>query len=504
MSKGKRYNEEEKLNVKKVFAVIIAIIVLVIVGFMLKNILSKAKNTKPVEAVNYYALYQDAKWGIIGTNGETVINPMYQEIPIVIDKSKDVFLFTYDINEEDGTYKTKAVNKNNEQLFTNYDKVEALENYDSAENVWYEKNVLKVEKDGKWGLIDTDGKEISEIIYDNIKTLKGIQNSIIVEKEGKYGLLNCNGVKILDTNYSEILNFGDDYINGYITKNQDGKFGIVNVSGEQVLENNYEEIYNIYSDKYFVIGENGNQQLINKDKEKVLTENFDEIKQITSTGVIYVKDGKYGFMDFEGNIIIEANYDVLNEINTGIFLTQKDGKAGLIDKDKNEKVAFNFKNIYYNQKAGIYIAENEDLTQTLIDSNFQTKVVGILSELNTDKGYMKIKVDDSYKYYNFRFEEKNIKDIYVNNKIFVSKKDGKYGFIDTKENVVVDYIYDDATELNEYGFAAIKKDGLWGAIDKEGNIVIDPKYNLDENLKIDFIGKWHLGVDLNMNYYCDK
>ena len=504
MSKGKRYNEEEKLNVKKVFAVIIAIIVLVIVGFMLKNILSKAKNTKPVEAVNYYALYQDAKWGIIGTNGETVINPMYQEIPIVIDKSKDVFLFTYDINEEDGTYKTKAVNKNNEQLFTNYDKVEALENYDSAENVWYEKNVLKVEKDGKWGLIDTNGKEISEIIYDNIKTLKGIQNSIIVEKEGKYGLLNCNGVKILDTNYSEILNFGDDYINGYITKNQDGKFGIVNVSGEQVLENNYEEIYNIYSDKYFVIGENGNQQLINKDKEKVLTENFDEIKQITSTGVIYVKDGKYGFMDFEGNIIIEANYDVLNEINTGIFLTQKDGKAGLIDKDKNEKVAFNFKNIYYNQKAGIYIAENEDLTQTLIDSNFQTKVVGILSELNTDKGYMKIKVDDSYKYYNFRFEEKNIKDIYVNNKIFVSKKDGKYGFIDTKENVVVDYIYDDATELNEYGFAAIKKDGLWGAIDKEGNIVIDPKYNLDENLKIDFIGKWHLGVDLNMNYYCDK
>lgn len=504
MSKGKRYNEEEKLNVKKVFAVIIAIIVLVMVGFMLKNILSKAKNTKPVEAVNYYALYQDAKWGIIGTNGETVINPMYQEIPIVIDKSKDVFLFTYDINEEDGTYKTKAVNKNNEQLFTNYNKVEALENYDSAENVWYEKNVLKVEKDGKWGLIDTNGKEISEIIYDNIKTLKGIQNSIIVEKEGKYGLLNCNGVKILDTNYSEILNFGDDYINGYITKNQDGKFGIVNVSGEQVLENNYEEIYNIYSDKYFVIGENGNQQLINKDKEKVLTENFDEIKQITSTGVIYVKDGKYGFMDFEGNIIIEASYDVLNEINTGIFLTQKDGKAGLIDKDKNEKVAFNFKNIYYNQKAGIYIAENEDLTQTLIDSNFQTKVVGILSELNTDKGYMKIKVDDSYKYYNFRFEEKNIKDIYVNNKIFVSKKDGKYGFIDTKENVVVDYIYDDATELNEYGFAAIKKDGLWGAIDKEGNIVIDPKYNLDENLKIDFIGKWHLGVDLNMNYYCDK
>ena len=504
MSKGKRYSDEGKLNFKKVFAVIIAIIVIIMVGIMLKNILTKAKNTKPVEAVNYYAFYQDEKWGIIGTNGEIVINPMYQEIPIVIDKSKDIFLFTYDVNEEDGTYKTKVVNKNNEQILTNYDKVEALENYDFAENVWYEKNVLKVEKNGKWGLIDINGKEISEITYDSIKTLKGTENSIIVEKDGKYGLLNSKGIKILDTDYADILSFGDDYINGYITKNEEGKFGIVNVSGEQVLENNYEEIYNIYSDKYFVIGENGVQQLINKDKEPVLTENFDEIKQITSSGVVFIKNEKYGFMDFEGNIIIDAEYDVLNEINTGIFLTQQDEKAGLIDKDKNEKVAFNFKNIYYNKKAGIYIAENEDLTQTIIDSTFQTKVVGFLSELNTDSGYMKIKVDDKYKYYNFKFEEKNIKDILINNKIFVSKKDGKYGFVDAKENVVVDYIYDDATELNEYGFAGVKKDGLWGAINKEGNIVIEPKYNLDENLKIDFIGKWHLGMDLNMNYYCDK
>ena len=209
-------------------------------------------------------------------------------------------------------------------------------------------------------------------------------------------------------------------------------------------------------------------------------------------------------MDFEGNIIIETNYDILNEINTGVFLAQQDGKAGLIDKEKNEKVEFNFKNIYYNKKAGIYIAENEDLKQTIIDSNFETKVIGIISELNTDNGYMKIKVDDGYKYYNFKFEEKNIKDIYLNNKIFVSKKDGKYGFTDSKNETVVDYIYDDATELNNYGYAAVKKDGLWGAIDKEGNIVIEPTYNLDENLKIDFIGKWHLGMDLNMNYYCDK
>ena len=30
------------------------------------------------------------------------------------------------------------------------------------------------------------------------------------------------------------------------------------------------------------------------------------------------------------------------------------------------------------------------------------------------------------------------------------------------------------------------------------------KYNLENNLKIDFIGKWYLGEEIGVNYYCDK
>lgn len=134
------------------------------------------------------------------------------------------------------------------------------------------------------------------------------------------------------------------------------------------------------------------------------------------------------------------------------------------------------------------------------------KLVGILSELNTDDGYMKVKIEEenTYKYYNFKFEEKDRSEILPENKIYIAKENGKYGFVDNKQNKVVDYIYDDALEVNKYGFAAVKKDGLWGVIDSKGNTVIEPYYNLDENLVIDFIGKYHLGLDLNMNYYCDK
>ena len=66
---------------------------------------------------------------------------------------------------------------------------------------------------------------------------------------------------------------------------------------------------------------------------------------------------------------------------------------------------------------------------------------------------------------------------------------------------MVEYTYDDATEQNEYGYSAVKKDGKWGVINNKGEVIQEPIYNLDDYLIIDFIGKWHLGRDVNMNYY---
>lgn len=506
MSRGKRYSGEGKLNYKKVFAVIIAFIVIIVAIITIKNILSKAKNTNQAKATNYFALYKDEKWGVIGSNGEIVVEPSYQEMIIIVDSSKDVFLCTYDINEQDGSYKTKVINKTGEEIFTEFDKVEALENYDESGNLWYEENVLKVQNNGKWGLIDLSGKKLKSTDYDEITTLKGVKNSIILEKDGLVGLVNNKGAEILNTDYTQVKNFGEDYKNGYITVNSEDKYGLVNSSGKTILENKYDKIEPIYHDKYYAVVENGENKIINENGETVVTGDFGEIRQMATSGAVFVKNNKYGLMGFDGNIKINTTYEELKEINTDIFLAKKDGKMGVIDIQENEKIAFAYEEIAYDKKAGIYIADDENFNSSIIDSNFEVKLVGILSELNTEDGYMKLKIDseEDYKYYNFKFEEKTKTEILSSNKIFVSKQNDRYGFVDSKGNKVVDYIYDEALELNQYGFAAVKKDGKWGAIDSKGNTIIEPCYNLNDNLVIDFIGKYHLGLDLNMNYYCDK
>ena len=117
---------------------------------------------------------------------------------------------------------------------------------------------------------------------------------------------------------------------------------------------------------------------------------------------------------------------------------------------------------------------------------------------------MKIRVDGEYKYYNFRFEEKTNRELLTGNTLFLDKKDDKYGYVNKDGVVIVDYIYDDATEQNAFGYSSVKQNGMWGCIDSTGKVVIAPAYQLENNLMIEFIDKWYRGEDLNLDYYTDQ
>ena len=133
MGRGKRYETEGKLNYQKVLAVILAIAVIIMFIFIIKNVFNeREKLNKDYE---YFVLYSANKWGVINQEGEEVISPSYREMIVIPDKTKDVFICTYDINEESGEYKTKAINKKNEAIFTKYEQVEAISNIDKDNNV---------------------------------------------------------------------------------------------------------------------------------------------------------------------------------------------------------------------------------------------------------------------------------------------------------------------------------------------------------------------------------
>ena len=220
MGRGKRYNgSEHKLNMKKVVAVIIAILVIIMFIIILTKLAQpKAETTEKNVSMAYYTAFSNNKWGIIDSSGNTVIAPIYDEMIIVPNKEKAVFIVTYDVDYTNNTYKTKAVNEKNEQLFSTYEQVEVIQNYDKQNNIWYEKSCLKVKKNNKYGLTDLSGKVLLECNYDSIEPIIGVNSSLVTTKDGKKGLVSTTGSIIIENEYADIKALTGEYENGYIVK----------------------------------------------------------------------------------------------------------------------------------------------------------------------------------------------------------------------------------------------------------------------------------------------
>lgn len=504
-NKGKRHDEfrTRKLNVKKVIATIIAIIVFIMIIISLKNLLTVDKKNNDVSSLTtYISVLENNKWGVIDNKGNKIIDSSYDEMVVIPNENEDLFICTYDIDYNNETYKTKVLNKDKNEILTEYENVKPVENNDGS-NIWYEKNCLIFNKNEKFGLIDFEGKVLLEPIYDKIYALLGIENSIIIEKDGKKGLANSSaGQVIIEPIYDDIVSLTETYENGYIVKNDQNKYGVISSDKTQILDNKYDEIKKVASSNYYVVVENGALEIINKAGEIVLNSGFDSVEEIQADNFIIIKNGKYGVIDNKGNLLIPTEYNNLKFATPNSLIAEKDGKYGIINKDGSQGIEFKYDRISYINTADFFQAENSDFTTDIINRNLQTVLNSIyISEINIEDGYLRIRQNDEYKYYNFAFEEKTNKEILSTNTLFLVKENGKYGYENKNGDRIVDCIYDDAKEQNKYGFCAVKKDGLWGVLKSDGTVIVKPSKNLDNYLYIDFISEWYRYNDLTLNIY---
>lgn len=449
----------------QILAIIIILLLIPIIKITIDN-LNKNYKVEKVSKEKYFVLLTDNKTGIIDDKGEIVINPEYYEIHIP-NPSKPIFVCYYDYNEETGKCRTKVINSQGTELFTKYNDIDTINLNGIETTMPYEKNLLKYKKDNKYGLINLEGKVITNAIYDEIDGLSCKEGELLVKKDGKYGVLNNNGVELIKTKY--------DYISGdeYYTENDGYK-----LSG-------------------YIIGEK-------------------------------TKDGnRYGYMNKKQKILLNTEYSEMLRIgdisgedtDKNIFIiARKNGQCGLI---KNKKVIIDFKyqDIDYSGVENLFI-----LTRNTKLGVYDSKGKKVLStkyeEVIVNDNYIYTKDGEGERYYNLKGQEiekdsikkeeeneetetKNTADL-VNPTLIPKEKDGKWGFVDKNSNLKVDYIYDEVTAVNKYGYAGIKKDGKWGSIDEKGNVVQEPIYNLDELDEITFIGKYYKVIyDYKNIFYTD-
>ena len=355
-----------------------------------------------------------------------------------------------------------------------------------------------MKKTGQYGLINFSGDTILDPHFDKIETLKGVKNSFITTQNGKKGLVNAAGKQIIENQYEEIQSLGKN-TQAYIVK-ENNVYGVYHI-----LECQYDEIKPLGNQEFFCVKEGNKTKVIDASGKEVFTEKFDSIEAIQDQIIVYQYNQKYCAYDIENKQKLKDTYQELKYTANHLFIARTANTYGIIDMENTTRVPKNYTNITYYQDANCYeLQEKNSTVSTILNNQLEEITKGIISQVHPEKSYLRIWTENGYEYYDFNGTKKNAQDILTQNNLFLSKQNGKYGFVDKQGNVVVDYLYDDATEQNEFGYIAVKKDGLWGCLDKKGNILCPTQYNLENNLLIYFIGEYHLGEDLNLNYYTNK
>lgn len=408
---------------KKKYMILIAVIIVILIAattLAVHHIMLEKGKTYEIEQIkqyNYFVLKQNDFYGVIDKKGNIIIKPEYSEVKIP-NPEKGVFVCYQEEN-------TKILNERKEEILEQYNDVQPIRLKNIVSDLMYEKSVLKYEKDGKYGLISLEGKEITKPIYDEIDSLPYKEGELLVKQEEKYGVINIKGNNLIAIEYDTIT--VDEYYTdenryqnaGYIVsiKTQEGyRYGYLNKKGKEVLKTEYNEISRvteIQDDEncYLISAKNG-QYGVTKKEEEIIQNEYQSIRYDATNKVFVIeKSKKYGIANIEGKLIVPVQY---NQIDiTGIYL-------------------------YAQNEQGTTVYNNNG-TQANIDAN--------ISILNTSNEKYKIRINNEN-----------------GTKYGVINKEGKQ-LIEEKYNYI-EYLYDNY-------FIASNENGKLGVLDDKGLVKIE-------------------------------
>ena len=361
----------------------------------------------------------------------------------------------------------------------------------------------KLEKDGKYGVIDKDGNLIIEPIYasidipnptrdifiksddgqnysainssgtalftnyDNVEaiSINSITSNVPYEKSvlkykqnGLYGLIDLDGNKITDNVYNSISNI--DYKEGNLKVEQNGKYGVINIKGTKILDTEYDAImadgyYNDetkYDDAGFIVRivtDDGYRfGYADRTGKMILDTLYSEINRIIEIDgkdvyLITASNGRYGLFK-NGKEVLKNEYtDIEFDPNNKLLIVQKDQAQGVLDLEGNNIVPIDYDSIIV---GGKYINAQKGEETVIFDAQGNNLNTGIISYNQVNDLAIVIDRNNNYNIVdssgNKKLRENYAYIEYFNNNYFIVAKDGKTGVIDGNGNIVINLEYD--------------------------------------------------------------
>jgi len=422
-NKNNKRSNNKKAIIKKIILIIVIIAIIICIVLFVRNRKIKVFQ-EDISQYNYFLLSEDDKTGVIDRNGNIIINPEYEYIQIP-NPEKPIFVCLYDYNSTTQTYSSKVINDKGETLYANYENIMAIPSNNTSIDWVYQTSILEYKENDKYGIITTNGKKITNALYDSIETLSYKDGILKVSRNGKYGLIDISGNEIIKPEYDSITT--DGYYNqdskyenaGYIVNVKTGegyRYGYIDSNGKSILDckfNSIKRLTEIKNDKtaYLITVENG-QAGFYKNAQNVIKNEYNSIEYDKVNQILCIeKIGKYGVYDFYGNMILPIQYDDITFAGT-IVTAHKDGKFLVFDANGNIKKDYNYVSIMPTKSSSYYINIDLNGNYGIMDSNGS------------------VLVSNEYTYIEYAFD-----------KYFICTKNGKAGIIDYTGQTILENKY---------------------------------------------------------------
>jgi len=299
-----------------------------------------------------------------------------------------------------------------------------------------------VKKKNLWGVIDSKGKIILDIKFEDISFINRMfytsRTEILtdsIKKKKDFVIINSNVYYVFNKDttlvYSEVPKhlIEDDF--EYLTYDEDS-FNNVYVNDKYLYKPEiFKKVFNTFSHS---------GKYINSDNKPE--------KYRVGNNIMAYKDDQWGFKDTLGNIIISPRYDKSQGFSNNIAAVKMNGKWGFIDKNDTIIIPFKYSKV-----------KNFSDEISWVKNDTAWALINIKNKLLTPFIYSSV----SYFRENLAYVEKN----------------GKWGYIDTDGKEKIGFIYSKSFEFSEGLALSCTSDSTCGYINRKGKVKIPFIYRIN-------------------------
>lgn len=342
-------------------------------------------------------------------------------------------------------------------------------------------HVAVVEKNGKQGVIDQGGKEILPLAYKKILVGDPKEDPVIlVQQKGRYGLYDRDGKQLLAPTLKKITDINEGIIGGVAEK----KWNFYTLQGEK-LPGEYDEA-RAFQEGLAAVKLQGKWGFADKTGKVVIQPQYKEVHSFSEGLAAVKKDSQWFYIRKDGTLLPTVSVRKAGDFHQGVAVVDGSWLMDTQGKKYAKLKSYSFVGDF--QENGLAEVGVRRASRSLLDYisigwgwgdgwGWGGPVwgggigisPGVVMPSSLYRGYVNKKAQEvispTYSY---------VSPFY--GKLALIREEGHWGMVDTKGQVVIPAAYDALLPFSE-GLAAFGSDKKWGFIDESNKVVIPNRFD---------------------------